>query len=134
MNVLRVTGWVVAGEAMIFATAFVFFAAFCQRTLAGLLALSFMFRDARSNFHSHFRRLLEAPTRTNVQPILVKPGQTGERETPIEEMVVNALVQQGAARKKAQRIVLELRRDGLMTFEDLFRKAASLSAGRSGGR
>jgi hypothetical protein len=132
MNVLWIGAWIFVAQAFAFAFAFVFFATLCQRTLAALLALSFTFRDAGNNFRSHFRRLLETPTRTNVQPILVKPGQPGERETPIEEMVVDALVQQGAGRKKAQKIVVELRTHGLMTFEELFRKAASLSAGRSG--
>jgi hypothetical protein len=131
MNTLRVAGWIVVGEAIAFASAFVFFADFCQQILAALLALSFTFRDAGNNFRHHFRRLLEIPTRTNVQPMLVKPGGAGERETPIEEMVVDALVQQGAARKAAKNIVRGLRSHGLMTFEQLFRKAASLSTGRS---
>jgi hypothetical protein len=134
MNVLRIAAWIFVAQAFAFAVAFVFFAAFCQRTLAALLALSFMFRDARTNFRSHFRRLLDTPTRPTVLPMLVKPGQTGEQETPIEQMVVDALVQQGAGRKKAQKIVLELRAQGLMTFEELFRKAVSLSTGRSGSR
>jgi hypothetical protein len=130
MNALRIAGWIVVGEVIAFTFAFVFFADFCQRMLAALLAFSFMLRDAGNNFRSHFRRILDTPTRPTVLPMLVKPGQTGERETAVEEMVVDALVQQGAGRKKAQKIVLELRRNGLMTFEELFRKAAGLSTGR----
>lgn len=129
MNILRIAGWVVAAEAIAFAVAFVFFGAFCQRVLAALLALSFTLQNARTSFRHHFNRLLD--TRTNVQPILVKPGQNDERES-IERMVVDALVQQGAARKKAQRIVLELRSHGLMNFADLFRKAAGSLSGRNG--
>ena len=100
---LRIAAWIVVAEAFAFAFLFVFFADFCQRTLAALLAISFMFRDARTSFRQHFHRLLEPPTRTNGQPILVKPAQTGESETPIERMVVDALVQQGAARKRHRR-------------------------------
>src|SRR5579872_2621823 len=85
MYVLRLAAWMVVGEAIIFAVVFVVFGAFCQRTLAALLALSLMFRDAGDSFRSHFRRLLEPPTRTNAQPILMKPGKPTERETPIEE-------------------------------------------------
>lgn len=131
MNTLWLVGWIVIGEAIIFWIAFVFFANFCQRILAALLALLYVFRDARSNFRSHFRRLLDRPTHPTVLPMLVTPYQIAERETPTEEMVIKALVQQGAARKKAQKIVMELRGQGLMTFEQLFRKAASMSTGRN---
>lgn len=133
MNLIRIAAWIFVAQAFAFAFFFVFYPAFCQRVLAALLALSFTFLDARNNFRQHFHRL-DTPTRPTVLPMLVKPGQTGERETPIEEMVVDALVQQGAARKTAQKTVLELRGHGLMTFEELFRKAASLSTGRNRNR
>jgi hypothetical protein len=134
MDTLRVAGLVAIGEVVTFMIAFVFFADFCQRLLAALLALSFTFRDAGHNFRNHFRRLIETPTGKKIQPILVKPGEPGKRETPIEEMVVDALVQQGATRKKAQKIVLELRGQGFMTFESLFRMAAAQSTGRTGNQ
>jgi hypothetical protein len=131
MNVLRIAAWILVGQSIFFVIFFAFFPAFCQRTLAALLALSFMARDARGNLRSHYRRILDTPTRPTVLPMLVKPPQPGEKETPIEQMVVDALVQQGAGRKKAQKTVIELRSHGLMTFEELFRKAVSLSTGRN---
>jgi hypothetical protein len=91
-----------------------------------------MFRDARTNFSNHFHRILEPPT---PQPILlVKPTPQSDRETAVEEMVVNALVQQGAARKNAKNLVRGLRGQGITSFEELFRKAAGESIGRNRNR
>lgn len=126
MQMLHVVLWTLGIEAGIWLLCFMFFPNFCRKFLGRQLAVSFMFRDAGKNYSGHMERILGAEQK-KVQPIsgpaiIMKPT---DRPAPIEELVINALVKQGATKKQAITSVYSFRGEGMMGFEDLFRKATS---------
>ena len=135
MNTNRFLIWTAAVQVGVCMIVFLAFPNFSRRLLARILAASFMLEDLRNTYVLHFRRIMTVPE-IHVPSPRSAPGMeiVPLGFSRIAEDVVAALVNQSVSKKTARETVLHLQKDGLQSFEELFRNATAILRSKKNGR
>jgi len=130
MKILQSLLWIATVQAASCILVFIILPNFSQRLLARMLAVSFMLADLRTSYAAHFRRIMTVPdTPTLPQPhdaAVMEIVPTQNALSRIEEEVMSALINQAAPKRAAREAVLYLRKDGVQSFEQMFRNATEI--------